>query len=122
MISEHFSRSEFDCKCGCGQNTVDAELITVLEDVRNHFGVPVIVASGNRCLAYNEMVQSVDPDYIPFSSNSQHMYSKAADIIVQGITAIEVYKYLANKYVGKYGIGSYLTFTHIDVRVDAARW
>ncbi|EAS4214514.1 serine/threonine protein kinase, partial [Salmonella enterica] len=26
MISKYFKRSEFACKCGCGQDTVDAEL------------------------------------------------------------------------------------------------
>jgi len=113
-ISENFHREEFSCRCGCGKNTIDVELITVLEDLREHFNAPVIVNSGNRCVYYNEMVGG--------RSGSRHLISKAADITVRGYTPIQVYSYLAGKYIGKYGIGSYESFTHIDVRSGYARW
>jgi len=46
-ISEHFSRSEFRCKCGCGQDTVDVELIELCEVVRDLNGnKPLVVTSG----------------------------------------------------------------------------
>jgi hypothetical protein len=34
MISENFARSEFRCKCGCGLDTVDTELLRLLENIR----------------------------------------------------------------------------------------
>ncbi|BEB16509.1 hypothetical protein VEE45_23520 [Escherichia coli] len=47
MLSKHFSRKEFKCKCGkCDYDTIDAELLVILEDVREHFGKPVIINSG----------------------------------------------------------------------------
>ena len=129
-LSEHFKRSEFCCECGCGFNTVDAELIRVLEDLRTD-NVRVIILSGCRCVEHNEIVhQWANIDYIPFSSNSEHLRGKAADIMVQRqegrkwVTAApkEVADYLETKYPDTYGIGRYDNRTHIDVRSHKARW
>ena len=116
MLSQYFKREEFACKCGCGQDTVDAELITVLEDVRNHFNAPVIITpkGGNRCIAYNKAAGG--------KKHSRHLIGQAADIVVAGYLPIQIYSYLRSKYAGQYGIGSYKTFTHIDVRGWKARW
>jgi uncharacterized protein YcbK (DUF882 family) len=111
-ISKHFSRSEFACKCGCGQDTVDAELISVLESIREHFGAPVTVNSGNRCPAYNASVGG--------ATHSQHVLSRAADITVDGYTPLVVHDYLDATHQG--GLGSYDTFTHVDSRDGMARW
>lgn len=114
-LSEHFSRNELDCKCGCGQDTVDHKLIDVLELVRLHFGKPVIITSGNRCATYNKQVGA--------APNSQHVTSKAADIIVSGITPGEVYDFLDREFPNRFGIGKYAQgWTHIDVRPEKARW
>lgn len=113
-LSEHFDRSEFACKCGCGFDTVDHELILVLEDLRRHFGAPVSVTSGCRCMEHNAAVGG--------AARSRHVTGKAADVVVRGIAAREVYQYLTNKYDWQYGIGAYNGRTHIDVRSDVARW
>jgi len=114
-LSENFSRSEFRCKCGCGFDTVDAELIWVLEDLRRCFmDRAVIVHSGCRCKLRNALVGG--------SPNSQHMAGKAADIHIDGIDPAMVAECLEDRYPGKYGIGRYQTFTHIDVRPGPARW
>lgn len=114
-ISEHFSRSEFACKCGCGQDTVDAELLDVLERVRKHWGKSITINSGNRCKAYNKVIGG--------SKNSQHVKSRAADIVVEDMLPFHVYKLLDIWYPDKYGMGSYDTFTHIDTRTNKrARW
>lgn len=109
----YFSREEFECKCGCGQDTVDAELVLQLTLIRAHFNKPVIVTSGNRCMAYNERVGG--------SRNSQHLLGRAADIIVRDVDPDDVADY-AEKINVDGGVGRYSTFTHIDSRRDLARW
>ncbi len=112
-ISTHFSRSEFTCKCGCSQDTVDVVLVATLERVRAHFGNPIHVTSGNRCPAYNAKVGG--------AKSSQHLLSRAADIQVEGISPARVFAYLDDTdHAG--GLGSYPTFTHIDSRSSRARW
>lgn len=113
-LSKNFNRSEFACKCGCGFATVDVELIAVLEDVREHFDNSVKINSGCRCREHNRRVGG--------ELDSEHMKGTAADIVVDGVPAAQVHAYLAMKYPGRYGLGKYQNWTHIDVRQRAARW
>jgi len=114
-LSEHFSRKEFACRCGCGQDTVDAKLIQVLERLRTHYdGQPIRINSGNRCVEYNRRIGG--------KQHSQHLLSKAADIVVGDIEPGDVYMTLDRLYPGKFGVGSYHNFTHVDVRDKKARW
>jgi len=117
-LSKHFSRSEFSCGCGCGFDVVDAELISVLEDLREALQSTITIketnGSGCRCRAHNKAVGG--------SSSSQHLLGKAADINVTGVDPEEVQEYLLDKYPDSYGIGVYNSFTHIDVRGTKARW
>ena len=112
-FNSYFSREEFECKCGCGQNTVDAGLILQLTLIRERFNKPVIVTSGNRCMAYNERVGG--------SRNSQHLLGRAADIIVKDVDPDDVADY-AEKINVDGGVGRYSTFTHVDSRCGFARW
>ena len=114
LQSEFFTRSEFACRCGCGGDAVDAELLKVLEDIRRHFNRPVNVNSGYRCITHNRRSGGKD--------SSQHLLGKAADIEVSGVSPGDVRDYLYHKYPDRYGIGAYLDFTHIDVRSNKARW
>jgi uncharacterized protein YcbK (DUF882 family) len=115
QLSENFWRSEFACPDGCGFNTVDAELIVVLEHLRlvlrNH---PITITSGCRCQQHNHDVGGAD--------GSEHMNGKAADIVVVGIHADQVADCLEDLYPDRYGIGRYDGRTHIDVRSSKARW
>lgn len=113
-VSKHFSRREFMCHCGCGFATVDVELISVLEDLRVHFDSPILITSGCRCASHNRRVGGA-PD-------SEHLRGTAADIKVDGVASHTVYDYLSTKYPGRYGLGRYPTWTHVDVRLRAARW
>lgn len=110
----HFTRQEFACKCGCGQDTVDYELVGVLDRLRKYFNSPVTINSGNRCREYNTKIGG--------KKNSQHLLSRAADIVVSGIEPSFVVEYLESRYPDQYGIGSYDTFTHVDTRGWRARW
>ena len=113
-ISDNYSRFEFACRCGCGFDTVDAELITVLEDVRREFGVPITINSGARCSAHNRAIGG--------SKSSQHILGRAADIVVRDVASIHVHGYLNSTYPQAYGLGYYEDFTHIDTRGVRARW
>ena len=113
-LSKNFSRSEFTCSCGCGFDTVDAELLDILQTARDDLGAIFTITSACRCLERNEIVGG--------AANSQHPKGRAADIQVKGITPTKVHEYFFNKYPDKYGLGKYQTFTHIDSRSVRARW
>ena len=108
-----FNRKEFACKCGCGFDTVDYELAEVLVDLREYFESPTTINSGCRCGEHNHSVGG--------SSNSMHLYGKAADVVVKGVSAEDVYEYLDTKYFNKYGIGLYTGRVHVDVKSGPKR-
>lgn len=113
-LSKHFSRKEFKCQCGCGYDTVDTELIKVLEIIRKHFDRSILITSGCRCCEHNAVIGG--------NPNSMHLQAKAADIKVQGISPDSVWEFLIETFSGKYGIGRYDSFIHIDVRNEMAGW
>jgi len=128
---DHFRRKEFACKCGCGFDVVDAELLNFLKGFRrflnlNFIGeVQIEITSGCRCLEYNEKVQlKVDPAYDPYSSKSQHMLGKAADVVFlenfgksyEVIPIETIYKFLLRFDAQKINSIFYELFVHFDVR------
>jgi len=115
-ISTNFSRSEFACKCNrCGQDTVDVELIKVLEEIRAHFGKPVVITSGYRCQSWNAHEGG--------AITSQHIYGRAADFYMPGVKPVQVIKWLDENYRELYGVGLYSTWVHLDTRTNGpARW
>jgi uncharacterized protein YcbK (DUF882 family) len=52
---------------------------------------------------------------------SQHLYGKTADMKVSGVSPKKVAQY-AETLLDNGGIGTYSTFTHIDVRTTRSRW
>ena len=124
-LSKNLSRWEFACKDNCGQDTIDSELITVLQETRDHFNrlygrsigdIPLLPSSGNRCPIYNKLKEGEE--------DSKHLISKACDFRMPGISVVEIYNYLNRKYPNKYGLGLYIKdgFVHLDVRSNKARW
>jgi len=112
MLSKHFSREEFECP-DCTFNTVDYELLVVLERIRERYGA-VTITSGCRCTARNESVGG--------AKFSQHLLGKAADFWVDA-NLDEVVAWLNDEYQGLYGIGLYSNWIHVDVRSDGGkRW
>lgn len=110
----HFKREEFACKCGCGFDVVDAELLQVLERVRENFGKSVEIISGARCQKHNKKVGGAPA--------SLHLIGKAADIRLQTILPQTVAASLEEWYPTSYGLGRYGAWTHIDVRPSKSRW
>jgi len=132
----HFSRSEFQCSCGCGFDVIDYYLVLMLEDGREHFTnkygkTKISITGGNRCKTHNEEVQKkYVKNYVPFSSVSQHIFGKGVDhkyFCLDNETWIqicpdEVYDYYDNKYPNSCGLGKYVNRTHLDCRDQKARW
>ena len=86
----YFTRAEFRCPCGkCGGFPVEPEeaLVRLADQVRDHFGAPVIVSSGVRCQAHN--------DELPGSAKkSYHVKGKAMDFCVLGVSGAELLAYV----------------------------
>ena len=125
-LSEHFSRKEFACKCGCGFDKPVPELVEKLEKFRELCGgYPMKIGSGCRCEQHNKAVGGAQKKYDKngklISQGSQHMYGTAADVyLVPGKTTDQMAKIA--EQVGFRGIGKYRWGVHVDVRKTPARW
>lgn len=122
-----FDRKEFACKCGCGYAVVDARLLELLTVYRSYFDAPMTITSGARCLTHNAKVggaaPQLDADHQPiWGTGSQHLWGRAADIVVDGVSPSEVYNAFVGGLTGWGGLGQYREFTHVDVRPKMARW
>ena len=112
-LSTNFKVKEFACHDGSDPIFIDSELVTVLQKIRTHFGKPVTITSAYRTPPHNSREGG--------TTYSQHLYGKAADIKITGVTPKKVADY-AETLLDKGGIGIYNTFTHIDVRSVKSRW
>lgn len=120
--SEHFSREELQCHCGClvplDVNTNLQNLAVHLEALRSIVGGPLHINDAYRCPAENARVGG--------AKSSQHMQGKAADIDAGDLTVARLGALAAQ--VPRFnlgGIGLYPTqhFVHVDYRGDGpARW
>ena len=124
-LTNNFSKSEFECKSG-EEMPLDVlenvKLLAIqLQKIRDYVGKPIRINSAYRSEAHNEAIGGV--------KTSQHILGKAADITIDTFTPDEVVSIIENMltnemlggfYIG--GLGSYNTFTHIDIRDKKARW
>jgi zinc D-Ala-D-Ala carboxypeptidase len=114
---KHFKKDEFRCK-HCGQlpaQGIDRRLVLMLEQLRTMIGSkPIVITSGYRCPTHNKATGG--------AANSQHMYGKAADILVNGMSPRELEKY-CDKLFANDGVGlGGATIVHVDTRGYRARW
>ena len=116
LLSRSFRAKEFACKDGTDPLFVDSELVQVLQAIRDHFGVPVVITSGYRTAAHNRAVGG--------AVYSQHQYGRAADIRVSGVPVEQLAAYAETLLPGTGGIGRYPAkgFVHVDVRKAKSRW
>lgn len=122
QLTANFSLSEFACTDGTAvpssyqQNAKD--LAAELQKIRDHFGKAIRINSAYRTVSHNKKVGG--------KSNSQHLYCKAADIVVIGGTVDGTYdqiiKMIKDGDLKQGGVGRYNTFTHYDIRGKEARW
>lgn len=113
MLTEHFSESEFACRC-CGQlpvTGISMALLLGLERLRLRIGRPINISSGYRCPDHNRAVGGV--------WNSQHVKGTAADIYVDGMDVRELANICKQIFDG---VGTYVDggFVHVDMREGGA--
>ena len=114
QLSAHFKVREFACKDGSDKVLIDDALVDLLEHIREVAGGAVTINSGYRSPEHNAAVGGV--------STSQHLYGRAADIVVEGASPLLVGQ-IAEYYLDRRGgIGVYQTFTHVDTRAIRSRW
>lgn len=113
-VSTNFRVKEFACTDGSDPIFIDSELVNVLQKIRTYFGKAVTITSAYRTPGKNKAVGG--------ETYSQHLYGKAADIKVNGVTPKKVAAYAETLLKNKGGIGIYSTFTHVDVRATKSRW
>ncbi len=113
-LSTNFRVKEFACTDGSDPIFIDSDLVNILQKIRTHFGKSVTITSAYRTPGKNKAVGG--------TTYSQHLYGRAADIKVNGVSPKKVAAYAETLLKNKGGIGTYSTFTHIDVRSTKARW
>lgn len=117
---KNFKESEFYCKCGkCNYNDQPYSflLALLLQDVRTHFGKPLIITSPRRCVAHNKKVGGV--------AKSKHTYyngvlaTVATDFYVKGVSYKQLVAYIKT-IAGKYNVNYYYNVSgsvmHIDIK------
>ena len=113
-LSTNFKVKEFACTDGSDLIFVDSELVSVLQKIRTHFGRSVTITSAYRTPTKNKACGG--------AAYSQHLYGRAADIKISGVTPKQIAAYAEKLMPNKGGIGIYKTFVHIDVRASKSRW
>ena len=121
-LTENFSKEEFDSKDGaempCDVLENISKLATQLQILRDYTNLPININSGYRSVEHNRDIGG--------TSKSQHILGKAADIVIKGMTPDETRALIEflidNEILNIKGLGSYDTFTHLDIRDEKARW
>ena len=112
-LSLNFRAGEFSCPCGkCGKTPVDDVLVKYLQQIRDHFGEPMVITSGYRCAAHNAAVGG--------AADSRHTKGQAADFCISGVEPVQIARYAER--IGVLGIGLYDDFVHVDSRTRKSFW
>jgi GH25 family lysozyme M1 (1,4-beta-N-acetylmuramidase) len=122
QLSKNFKSTEFDCngKGCCSETPISTDLVKILQQVRDHFGVSVNLNCGYRCPEHNAKVKGA-------SKNSKHMDGIASDIVVKGVHPMRVARYIETlpEFKGRIGVYTWDDkgngFVHVDVRGTNSR-
>jgi len=133
-LTKNLSRGEFACKCDCGFDTVDVELLPALQHCADYFSkrhkreIWIEITGPNRCYEHNVDVGG--------AKNSMHVFARAVDVKfylvehdryqkrIKGnqLSPKETYDFFDDNYY-HFGIGLYVNRIHVDSRsTGAARW
>jgi len=127
-ITPNFELAEFNCKSGepYPNEWIEPKLKPLceqLEKIRALTGQPVKIVSGYRTKDWNTKLyyrMGLKP------TASKHIEGIAADILLEGMTILELYKaiefLIKQKTIQDGGLGLYYTHVHYDIRGQHARW
>jgi len=93
MIAKHFTQSELECPCGNCSFRFSPVTLQRLDALRDKMDEPIIINSGYRCYAYNELK----------GYTQTHSSGQAVDIRASGKYAVRLVKYALE--LGFTGIG-----------------
>jgi zinc D-Ala-D-Ala carboxypeptidase len=83
-MTEHFTRAELTCKCGCGM-LPELGFMVKVEKLRTMYSRPLVVSSAARCPKYNMAVSKTGQD-------GPHTTGRAIDFSIYGAEALHLVK------------------------------
>jgi hypothetical protein len=85
-LTNNFSRSEFACRCGCGEDRINPLLVERLQLARDFRGRSVTITSGCRCPAHNaaEGGSPTSSHLVKARGGSTEELADAGDVEVRG--------------------------------------
>jgi|TARA_R110000796_G_scaffold103565_1_gene212938 uncharacterized protein YcbK (DUF882 family) len=110
QLSKNFFRDEFSCKCNCGSDQIDSELIRKLQEVRDALGEPMRITSGIRCNTHNSKVGG--------TAGSSHLEGNGTAVDIACDNSAYRQKILSAITPVFVRVGIAKTFIHCDVDVN----
>tara|TARA_R100001463_G_scaffold1559_3_gene6814 strand:- start:1056 stop:1469 length:414 start_codon:yes stop_codon:yes gene_type:complete len=107
MKLKHFKKSEFTCKCGCGETVVNDELLYMLDRARDFAKIPFVISSGYRCPNHPESKKN---------PTSSHIKGLAVDIECKDSNTRAIMMD-ALVYAEFERFGLHKSFIHVDIDV-----
>jgi len=107
MTLKHFKRSEFTCKCGCGETVISDELLESLDKAREFAKIPFVISSGYRCKNHPESKKN---------PTSSHIKGLAVDIKCEGSNTRAIMMD-ALVFADFERFGLHESFIHVDIDV-----
>ena len=120
MLTKNFSSAEMMCSCGCGEDAMDPDFMSILENISEDMNRPLRVSSGVRCAKHNSKVSSTGKDgpHVPRKNGTA-----ASDILIAGADALRLIDIARKHGVSGVGISQRGThskrFIHLDTISDS---
>jgi len=112
---------DYRCKCGnCNFESLDYRLWIrwghLVNKFHAKFGLDckIVIHCVCRCYQHNKDVGGAE--------RSQHLYAKAIDFHIEGVSGHDIAKLIEEEYPDNCGIGVYEWGVHFDARDTKGRW
>ena len=115
MLTKNFSSAEMMCSCGCGEDSMDPDFMSILQNIRDEMQRPLRISSGVRCAKRNMQVSSTGKNgpHVPRTTGTM-----ASDILIAGADALRLIDIARKHGISGVGISQRGThakrFIHID--------
>tara|TARA_R110002020_G_C15845761_1_gene735629 strand:+ start:31 stop:423 length:393 start_codon:yes stop_codon:yes gene_type:complete len=104
---KHFKKSEFTCKCGCGETVISDNLLVMLEKAREFSGRPFKINSGYRCKNHPESKKNPTSSHIKgLAVDIECKDSNTRAIMMDALVFAEFERF-----------GLHKSFIHVDIDV-----